>query len=82
MYFVYILYPEKCDRYYIGYSENIDIRLARHNAGKVAATKNCRPYIVKAYKTFSTELEAKKEETRLKKRKNRKYLEWLIKGNW
>ena len=82
MYWVYILYSEKCDRYYIGYSEDVLARLERHNAGLVTATRNCRPYIIKATKNFATEHEARKEEFRLKKQKSRKYLEWLIAGNW
>jgi putative endonuclease len=82
MYFVYILYSERCNRYYIGYSADIPARLQRHNAGMVTATRNCIPYIVKATKPFLTELEARKEELRLKKQKSRKYLEWLINGNW
>jgi putative endonuclease len=81
MYFVYILYSEKCDRYYIGYSEDIELRLIRHNSGMVKATRNCRPYLIKANKMFLTEIEARKEELRLKKLKSRKYLEWLIQGN-
>jgi hypothetical protein len=48
----------------------------------VTATRNCRPYIIKATKSFPTEIEAKREELRLKKQKSRKYLEWLIAGNW
>jgi len=82
MYFVYILYSEKCNRHYIGYSKDPQARLDRHNAGMVTATRNCRPYIIKASKTFPTETQAKKEELRLKKLKSRKYLEWLIEGNW
>jgi len=82
MYFVYILYSEKCNRYYIGYSANVLIRLERHNAGMVTATRNCRPYLIKATKDFATEQEARAEEIRLKKQKSRKYLEWLISGNW
>ena len=82
MYFTYILYSEKCDRHYIGYCADVAIRLNRHNAGMVTATRNCRPYIIKAIKEFATELEARKEELRLKKQKSRKYLEWLIAGNW
>ncbi|MGZ8517882.1 MAG: GIY-YIG nuclease family protein, partial [Chitinophagaceae bacterium] len=35
MYFVYILYSEKCNRYYIGYSADVFARLERHNAGMV-----------------------------------------------
>lgn len=82
MYFVYILYSQKCNRYYIGYAADIDARLQRHNSGGVTATRNCRPYVLKASKTFSTEIEARREEIRLKKAKNRKYFEWLIDGNW
>ena len=82
MYWVYILYSEKCDRYYIGYSADVLARLERHNAGMVTATRNCRPYQIKATKNFNTEPEARKEELRLKKQKSRKYLEHLIEGNW
>lgn len=82
MYYVYILYSQKCQRYYIGYSENVYLRLERHNGGLVKATKNCRPYILKAFKTFETELEARQEEIRLKKAKSAKYISWLIQNNW
>ena len=82
MYYVYILYSEKCNRHYIGYSKDLQERLDRHNGGMVTATKNCSPYTIKANKAFPTEIEAKKEELRLKKLKSRKYLEWLIQGNW
>jgi len=37
-YFVYIIYSEKLDRYYVGYSENITIRLDQHNKGLSAFT--------------------------------------------
>jgi len=82
MYYVYILYSEKCKRYYVGYSENIQARLFRHNEGLVTATRNCRPYMLKAFKSFDIELDARREELRLKKQKSKKYLEWLIGGNW
>ena len=82
MYYVYILYSDKCARYYIGYAADVIARLQRHNAGMVTATRNCRPYQIKATKSFNTQMEARKEELRLKKSKNRKYFEWLISGNW
>jgi len=82
MYWVDILYSAKCDRYYIGYSADVDARLERHNAGMVTATRNCRPYQIKATKNFTNEQDARKEELRLKKQKSRKYLEHLIEGNW
>jgi len=82
MYFVYILYSEKCDRYYIGYSADVEARLARHNAGMVTATRNCKPYRLCVTKSFSSESEARKEEIRIKQQKSRKYIERLISGHW
>ena len=83
MFYTYILYSEKIDRYYIGYSSNPEKRLAdRHNAGLVKSTKPGKPYKLVAKKLYNTELEARAEELRLKKAKNRKYLEYLIEGNW
>ena len=82
MYCTYILYAIKCDRYYIGHCENIEARLKRHNDGFVAATRNCRPYELKACKYFENRDKARKEELRIKRQKSRKYLEWLIVGNW
>jgi len=82
MYFVYILYSHKCNRYYIGYSSDVNARLLRHNAGMVTATKNCKPYILKKTKEFPTEILAINEEKRLKKMKSRLYLEKIIEGNW
>ena len=81
-YFVYILYSEKIDRYYIGYSENPMLRLnTRHNLGKVKATKNGIPYRIVKMKEFDSEVLAMTEEKRLKKMKSRVYLKKLIQGN-
>ena len=82
MYYVYILYSEKCDRFYVGYSADVVQRLIRHNSGMVTATKNCRPYEIVATKSFSTEKEARVEEARIKKQKSRTYIINLIRGNW
>lgn len=82
MYYVYILYSPKCDCYYIGYCADIEARLQRHNAGMVTATRNCRPYTLRGSKSFQTGTDARKEEARIKKQKSRKYIEWLLDGNW
>ena len=82
MYFVYILYSQKSDSYYTGYAADVNARLTRHNNGFVTATRNCKPYQLMASKSFESETEARKEEARIKKQKSRKYIEWLIDGNW
>jgi len=82
-FYVYILFSIKCNRYYIGYSQDPEKRLSeRHNQGKVIATKNCKPYILKGFKKFESEQEAIHEERRLKKMKSSKYLEILLAGKW
>ena len=82
-YFVYILYSQKIDRYYIGYSQDPILRLnTRHNLGKVKATANGAPYQLVKMKEFHSETLAMAEEKRLKKAKSRVYLEKLIHGNW
>ena len=83
MFYTYIPSSEKIDRYYIDYSENPEQRLdERHNMGFVKSTKAGAPYKLMAKKPFHTELEARAEELRLKRKKSRKYLEWLVDGNW
>jgi putative endonuclease len=82
MYSVYILYSEKCRRYYVGYAADVEARLQRHNGGLVTATKNCYPYKICGTKSFNTETQARKEEYRIKKQKSSKYIEWLLNGNW
>ncbi|MBK7370144.1 MAG: GIY-YIG nuclease family protein [Saprospiraceae bacterium] len=81
--FVYILFSEKCNRYYIGYSSDPEKRLQeRHNQGYVKATRNCKPYVLKKMKSFPSEMEAINEERRIKSYKSRTYLEKLIIENW
>ena len=44
MYQIYILQSLKDKRTYIGYTSDLDARLKEHNLGKVAATRNRRPF--------------------------------------
>jgi predicted GIY-YIG superfamily endonuclease len=43
MYFVYILYSEKLNRYYVGSTNNITDRIKRHNADKGDIPKKAFP---------------------------------------
>jgi putative endonuclease len=83
MFYVYIVCSVKCQKYYIGYSKNPENRLLnKHNAGLVIATRNCYPYVLKAKKAFFSEKEAVVEELRIKKMKSKKYIEYLLNGDW
>jgi len=71
MFFVYILESEKARKHYIGQTNDLEARVKRHNAGKVASTKYGRPWILKYWKSFETRSEAFKTEQLLKKFKRR-----------
>ncbi|MEK7209011.1 MAG: GIY-YIG nuclease family protein [Patescibacteria group bacterium] len=43
-YFVYILLSQKDKRLYVGCTQDLSERLARHNAGHANSTKNRRPF--------------------------------------
>jgi putative endonuclease len=78
MFFVYILQSEKSARFYIGYSENPDRRLAEHNSGKVKSTKPFRPWIKVYIESYLSEAEAIKREKYLKAMKSKVYIQNLI----
>lgn len=66
MYFVYILKSLKDLRYYIGQTENIEVRLKKHNRGEVKSTKFRVPFILMKKEVFETRGEAMKRENYLK----------------
>jgi putative endonuclease len=77
-YYVYILYSESFDRYYVGSCLNVEERLLRHNAGATSSTKAYRPWHVVYTEEYETKTDALKREIAIKKKKSRKYIEYLI----
>lgn len=78
---VYMLRGSK-GRYYIGCTEDLEARVARHNTGMVHSTKRLGlPLELVAQRDFASMAEARKIEMMLKKWKNpRKALEFLEMG--
>ena len=77
-YCTYILYSEKADRYYIGSCQDLDDRFKRHNAGYSKSTKAGVPWDLKYTEVFETRSAAIIRESEIKRKKSRKYIEWLI----
>ena len=79
-YYIYILYSEKFDKFYIGYTTNVKMRLEHHNKDdKNTFTAKYRPWTLKAvYKVGNDRGEALKLERFIKKQKSRKLLLQLI----
>ena len=65
-YFVYILKSIKTNRYYIGHTKDINVRLSQHNAGNVRSTKAFSPWKVVHFEEFSSKSEAYIREMKIK----------------
>jgi putative endonuclease len=74
---VYIIYSSSLDQYYVGHSENIQDRLFHHNNSGSKSTKKANDWKLVYTEMFQTKSEAAKRELEIKKRKSRKYIEWL-----
>jgi putative endonuclease len=78
MFIVYILYSSNLDQYYVGYTQNMEDRLSRHNSGRSLSTKKGKPWILVYTETFETRSEAMLREKAIKQMKSRTYLKQLI----
>ncbi len=81
MYKVYILYSEKNKKYYIGHTENLAVRLGKHNTGQVKSTKSGRPWIVVYTEEYETKQEAYGREFQIKSYKGGEAFKKLINNN-
>ena len=77
IYKVYVLENLKRD-WYIGHTDNLNYRLARHNNNLVRSTKNKGPWRVIYTEEFRTRAEAMKREEYLKSGRGRKYLKEFL----
>ncbi len=78
MAFVYIIYSEKVNKYYVGACTNLERRLYEHNIGHSTFTSTGIPWVLKYTEQFNSLQEAKRRESEIKKRKSRIYIENLI----
>ncbi len=62
MYYSYILKSEKTSRHYYGHCEDLEVRLKRHNSGKVRSTKAYLPWKIHFFEEFATRPEATSRE--------------------
>ena len=77
-FYVYILYSNRRDRYYVGSCDNLEKRIVDHNSGRSPYTKTGKPWVLKYHETHLNRSEARKRESEIKRKKSRKYIEYLI----
>lgn len=66
-FFVYVLKSLKDGSTYIGYTSDLEKRLADHNRGKTKSIKHKIPFEIAYFEEYSSKTEALKRELRLKK---------------
>ncbi len=66
MKYVYILQSINSDHFYVGITDDLRTRLAKHNASEVPHTSKYRPWQVKTYIAFIDEKQALNFEKYLK----------------
>ncbi len=78
MYAVYILYSEKLNKYYIGFTSDINDRLCKHNRAHKGFTSRGQPWKVVYTENYLSKEEAMVRVKELKNWKDRTRLERLM----
>jgi putative endonuclease len=79
MFFVYILQSLKNkNQIYIGYTENLKVRLSKHNKGLVKSTKPYLPWELIFYEAYKSKKDAKRREKYFKTTKGRKAFKLML----
>ena len=78
IYFVYIIFSKKLDRYYIGFTSDIKSRIEKHNQKHKGYTGKANDWILVYFEEFETKKEALLREREIKNWKSRKKIQELI----
>ena len=81
MFYTYIIFSKTLNKYYTGSCENIDNRLNDHLNSRSKFTKTAKDWILVYFETFGSRSLALKREMEIKKKKSRKYIEFIISQN-
>jgi putative endonuclease len=73
-YTVYILYSDRCKKFYSGQSENLANRLLEHNNGETKSIKMCVPWTLVWSQQVATRSEAMALEKKIKSRGAARFL--------
>jgi putative endonuclease len=74
-YWVYVLRSKKTKRRYIGQTDNLELRMMRHNCGMVTSTAPYHPWQLIFQEEYSTRSETMQRERFLKSGKGREFLD-------
>jgi len=80
-YFVYILFSDSLNRYYIGSTKDIVRRIEAHLWNHKGFTSKAKDWQLRYQEVFETKIEALTREKHIKRWKSRKMIEKLISDN-
>jgi putative endonuclease len=81
MYTLYIIYSEKLNRFYVGYTNNLLRRISEHNRLKGKYTDIGIPWILVHSEEFKDKKAARDRELFIKSRKSKQFIINLISPN-
>ena len=79
MYYTYVLYSLKDNKFYTGYTSDIEKRLLSHNNGEVVSTKNRRPLILIYFEACLDQEDALHREKYLKSTYGKRFIKSRLK---
>ena len=79
--YLYILQSIQSGKYYVGVSNDPELRLTYHNTIEKGFTSRYRPWELKFTKEYTSRIEAMKMERKIKSWKSRKKIEEIIRGD-
>ena len=82
-YFVYVLHSEKDDKFYTGYTKDIELRFEQHQKGLVKSTKDRRPFNLIYFEACLNQQDATHREKYLKTHYGKMFLgnrlaKWIL----
>ncbi len=77
-FYVYILQSKKDYSFYVGQTDDLEVRVARHNDGGSKYTSSKKPWELVYFETYGTRVLAMKREKEIKLKKSRIYIENLV----
>jgi len=80
-YYVYILYSDSLDKYYVGFSSNVLERLKKHLQNHKGFTGKAKDWELKYKEEYESKPAALRRELQIKNWKRRKMIEKLVKAN-
>ena len=80
MFALYVLHSSRLDRYYVGHTDDLEDRLARHNQGRSKSTKHGAPWEIVHTEDFETRSQAMAREREVKSWKSAARIRSLVEG--